>query len=145
MVSERDEYGIDRGEAADRLLAYVRQTLQDPDARLRNLKLASGRWQAELTESQTGADTVFLHQHGGKIVGGHTSAGPGARVAAAPQGEAAFRHQSQAESEQDETRPAQGIPGPADAEHEELEQETKVHFQTLKWHQPTRHRAAPRP
>ncbi len=144
MASELDEYGIDRGEAADRLLTYVHQTLQDPDAQLRNLKLESGRWQAGLTDSRSGAETVFLHQHGGKIVGGHTSGGPRARLAPAPQGESSFRHQHQAEGEQDETRPAQGVPGSAEVEREELEQEAKVHFQTLKWHQPTRHRAAPR-
>lgn len=116
--AERDEYGIDRAQAADLLWNYTRSVLGDRRAQLTEIRLESGRWQARLIGSRTGAQTVFLHQHGGRIVGGHTSAGPAAEAAPSPQGEASFRHQ----------RP-------------DLEAEGPAHFQTIKWHEPTRSRA----
>ena len=138
---ERDEYGIGRAQAADLLWSYTRTTLGDAGAQVTDLRLQDGRWQARLVNSRTGAESVFLHQHGGRIVGGHTSAGPATTAAHPPQGEASYRHQRQAQQDRDESRPTQGVPTTSAAEREELEAEGPVHFQTLKWHEPTQHRA----
>lgn len=137
----RDEYGIDRKTAQEILERYLRETLGEPYAQLQALHLEGGRWQARVTGSRKGVGTVFLQQHAGTVVGGHTSAGSGLVHDVM---EASYRHVDEPDAEGPEQDSNQSIPLPAEELEEEVAAEPgQIHFQTLKWYHPTGHRSEP--
>ncbi len=138
---QRDEYGIGRQTAEEILGRYLRDTLGEPDAQLQALRLEDGRWQARVAGSRRGVGTVFLQQHTGTVVGGHTTA---ASPLAHEAMEASHRHEVGPEAGSAEQRTDQSIPyNAADVEPEETVAPGPIHYQTLKWRDPTGHRSEP--
>lgn len=136
-----DEYGIDGRTAEDILGRYLHETLGESDARLQDLRLEDGRWQARVTGSRRGVGTVFLQQHTGTVVGGHTSA---ESPLIHEEMEASHRHGIYPEAEGPEQDVNQSIPYNAAALAAEAEEEAgQMHYQTLKWSHPTGHKSAP--
>ncbi len=137
-----DEYGIDREQAQALFEAYLRDTAGDRSAQLSNLKLADGRWQAAVVGSERSLGSVFLNQHTGRVVVGHTSAeGPAEHF---PTEEAAFRHTFYSAADAPELTPNQTVAYPSSTERAEREGElTGSGPQTLKFRDRTGHRSQP--
>lgn len=76
--AQRDQYGIERREAEQRLTRFLHDTLQEPQAQVADLHLEDGRWQGRVRNSQRGISVVFLVEHNAEIVPGHmtTDASP---------------------------------------------------------------------
>lgn len=68
---ERDQYGIERKDAENRLTTFLHDTLQEPQAEVADLHLEDGRWQGRVQGSQRGISVVFLVEHNAEIVPGH--------------------------------------------------------------------------
>ncbi|MBM3267018.1 MAG: hypothetical protein FJZ01_05145 [Candidatus Sericytochromatia bacterium] len=134
-----DEYGIDRDEAERLFEAYLRDTAGDPAASLEGLRLEDGRWQAAVVGSRRRLATVFLNQHTGRVVVGHTSAeGPPVH---APTEEAAFRHAFYPAADLPESQPNQTIAYPSAVPPAEEAIAGGMEPTTLKFRDQTRHRA----
>lgn len=69
--TERDQYGIERQEAEQRLSTFLHDTLREPQAEVADLHLEDGRWQGRVQGSQRGISVVFLVEHNAEIVPGH--------------------------------------------------------------------------
>lgn len=69
--NERDQYGIERKDAEQRLRTFLHETLREPQAEVADLHLEDGRWQGRVRNSQRGISVVFLVEHNADIVPGH--------------------------------------------------------------------------
>lgn len=67
MADEKDMYGTPREQATQVLDRYLHETLSQPDARMRDLRLVDGRWQAHVDNSPKGIRVLFLQQHQGQV------------------------------------------------------------------------------
>lgn len=66
-----DTYGIEEHVARAQLDTFLHETLHDPRARLEDLAVRDGHWEARVAASERRISGVFLLEHAGKIVPGH--------------------------------------------------------------------------
>ncbi|HEY9721006.1 MAG TPA: hypothetical protein V6D47_03280 [Oscillatoriaceae cyanobacterium] len=67
MAEDKDMYGTPRDQASQVLDRYLHDTLREPHAAMRDLRLIDGRWQAHVDNSARGIRVLFLEQHSGQI------------------------------------------------------------------------------
>jgi hypothetical protein len=64
-------FGLTREQATDQLATFLHETLREPEADLVDVRVAEGRWESRVANSQRGISVVFLAEHNARVVPGH--------------------------------------------------------------------------